>query len=245
MKIAICDDDPTMISIIKDGLQECFGRHGVPYSILEFLSGEDLVSHAQRVKSCDLVILDVKMYKTSGLQAAAQLRELGLSSKIIFVSNMVEAAPQGYEVNAYRYIIKDANFQKNFFRSIDNIINDYLVPLATLTFRVQDTEYTIPTKTIVYLESQLRKIKLVTSRQKDMSTLTEYLFYALIQEMDVVLSGGGFIRTHKSYLVNLAYIARIENQQAVLHNGNTIPISARKYTDVKKLFLKWKAEYHE
>ena len=84
---------------------------------------------------------------------------------------------------------------------------------------------------IMYFESELRRINLVTTEQK-------YVFYGSIGEMEkrMKVGYGGFIRPHESYLVNPDHVSRCTAHEMILTNGKSIHISATRRADVKRYY---------
>lgn len=67
--------------------------------------------------------------------------------------------------------------------------------------------------------------------------------YHIYEKLDVIeerLSGYGFLRIHKSYLVNMKHICRISNYAVYLDNGEELPVPRLKYQAVKEEFVAFK-----
>jgi DNA-binding LytR/AlgR family response regulator len=87
----------------------------------------------------------------------------------------------------------------------------------------------IPIHEIKYFESNLRKLIIVTSQEK-------YETYKKLSEVDTG-SLSGFVRCHKSFLVNLTHVKSMSDNQFVLCSGESIPIAQRRAAAVKKTFI--------
>ena len=68
----------------------------------------------------------------------------------------------------------------------------------------------------------------------------EYAFYTPMNELEQELVPLGFLRVHKSYLVNMAYIQKLTCQGVTLQNGKALRVSEKKYSEIKRLYLLWK-----
>ena len=103
MNIAICDDEPTFLKQLHKRIADM----KIPdCEIHEFTSGKDLLAFF--VKGMyEVIILDVEMPGLNGLQTAERIRQTDKSVIISFLTNYTEFAVQGYEVNAFRYILKN------------------------------------------------------------------------------------------------------------------------------------------
>lgn len=103
MNIAIVDDEPVFLKQLHNRLREM----KLPdCEIHEFTSGRDLLSFY--VKGMyEVIILDVEMPDLTGLQTAERIRQIDGSVIISFLTNYAEFAVKGYDVGAFRYILKN------------------------------------------------------------------------------------------------------------------------------------------
>ncbi|WP_244648231.1 LytTR family DNA-binding domain-containing protein [Ruminiclostridium herbifermentans] len=59
---------------------------------------------------------------------------------------------------------------------------------------------------------------------------------------DNLLKFGCFVKTHRSYIVNMQYVDAIEKQQIVLQTLSTIPVAQGKVREIKQQYLKYQME---
>lgn len=107
------------------------------------------------------MFLDIDMDERSGMDIARRVRELHLDTIIIFVTNYPEFSMEGYEVRAFRYLLKQEMQQKLplYFRdALAEIPHDK----KELRFSVNAEPYRVAYKDILYLESQQRIVVLHT-----------------------------------------------------------------------------------
>lgn len=64
----------------------------------------------------------------------------------------------------------------------------------------------------------------------------EYHIYCKLDDIQLLLEKYGFVRAHKSYLVNVRYMKSICNYKLTLNNGDVLNIPRKRYTYVKSLF---------
>ena len=86
--------------------------------------------------------------------------------------------------------------------------------------------------TILYIEGEGKIQNLYIMNQKEPAQLRRSM-----QELEEVLTPQGFLRIHKGYLVNYKYIRRLEDTEAVLTNGERIPLSRRRVQEIRKRYL--------
>lgn len=87
----------------------------------------------------------------------------------------------------------------------------------------------IPRKEILYLESEHHEIRL--HLEKDVLSVSETL-----TQWDAKLKGMGFVRTDRSFLVNMYHIRCLEKENILMDNGECLYISRRRYPEVKCAF---------
>lgn len=97
---------------------------------------------------------------------------------------------------------------------------------------IGDRRITIYSRSLQYIEAHGSYSKLITHDNK-------YLVRATLKDWEEQLLQYGFIRIHKSYLVNIAYIRSIE-KNVILDNGNTLKVSRRKGKALQDTFRKYR-----
>lgn len=107
--------------------------------------------------------------------------------------------------------------------------------MKRITFRAGTEIETYLISDIYYVEAELSKIHVVTKGG-------EYILPITITEAEKILELEGFIKTHRSYLINVVHIIRIKSRMAVLDNGSEIPISKYRMKQVKEEYLKLMGE---
>ena len=106
LSILICDDDTRMIAAMKASTERILKESNVKAKIHTFM---DAASMSTSIMSeCDIALLDIDFDKAeyNGMDIARKLRSLHSDTIIIFITNFIEYAPAGYEVRAFRYILK-------------------------------------------------------------------------------------------------------------------------------------------
>ncbi len=83
---------------------------------------------------------------------------------------------------------------------------------------------------IYYVEAELSKIHLVTCNE-------EHVLPISISETEKLLEGDGFIKTHRSYLINANHIKEIKHRLVILDNGKELPVSKYRIKQVRMKYL--------
>ncbi len=98
-KIAICDDEPLHIDKIRSILMdEETDNYTKPANLLNTITAG---------KRYDVLFLDIMMPEIDGISLARELRELDEDMLIVFITSKIEFMQTGYEVKAFRYLLKD------------------------------------------------------------------------------------------------------------------------------------------
>lgn len=232
MRVAVCDDDQGALSIIASSLKEVFATHGVDATMSLFSSAVEL-SSLMPVRRYDLLLLDIDMPELDGIEFAHQLREAHDKVDIMYISNREDRVFDSLRVSPVGFIRKS-----RFLEDMSEVVGTYLAVRrdrsrqSVVVLRDHDSVHPVQVEKIVYIEGQ-RKQQLVhvEGRERPIS-LTRTM-----AELEEELSGEGFIRIHKGYLVNYRFIQVIEGGDVLLTNGERLPISRRKEREAKERLL--------
>lgn len=233
LRIAICDDEQFYREKIRMLLERYFEKSDLQYELAAFASGEDFLKARENRVKYDIVFMDISMEELDGMQTAQQIRAFHSDTEIVFVTAFLDYALEGYKVNAIRYILKDT-LDGAVVECMDAILQKRKA--AQVKFSFMEGERKLYTENILYVES--RKHKSVFFYME-----TETVTYQIYEKLDSIeekLSGCGFLRIHKSYLVNLKHIRKISNYVAVLSTGEELPVPRLRYQAVKEAFVEYK-----
>lgn len=232
LRIAICDDEQFYREKIRMLLERYFEKSDLQYELAAFASGEDFLKACENRVKYDIVFMDISMEELDGMQTAQQIRAFHSDTEIVFVTAFLDYALEGYKVNAIRYILKDM-LDGAVVECMDAILQKRKAAQVKFSFMGERKMYT---ENILYVES--RKHKSVFFYME-----TEIVMYQIYEKLDTIeakLSGCGFLRIHKSYLVNLKHIRKISNYIAVLSTGEELPVPRLRYQAVKEAFVEYK-----
>lgn len=233
MRIAVCDDEKFYREKITALLQKYLSGHQLDSVIDIFCSGEEFLSQSSNAVKYDIVFMDINMEQTDGIETAMRIRAFQSNTYIVFVTAFIKYALDGYKVNAVRYIMKD---------TLDAAISECMgailqkMQLRQISFSFIEGEKKLYTDNLLYVES--KKHKSVFYYQEEQ--LTKYQIYEKLDDIEKVLNGAGFLRIHKSYLVNMRHIRKISNYIAELSTGEELPIPRIRYQAVKQKFVEYK-----
>lgn len=209
----VIEDEPLALKKIKEFIEQ------VDYlNLLEgFNNAVDAIGFLKK-NSVDLIFLDIRMKKLSGIQF---LESLQVKPKVIITSAYNEYALKGYELDVADYLLKPFMFER-FLKSVDKVYNQ----LSILTgdnsndFIFVKTEYRIEKieiKDILYIQGMKDYLQIHTVDRKIMTLQT---FKNLLE----ILPQSDFQRIHNSYIISISKIENIERNRIRI-GKDLIPIS--------------------
>lgn len=233
IKVLICDDDPVIVHQISQMIQVHCATNGISATTDELTDPNKIDIQ----KAYDIAFLDIDMPQTNGIKLALKLRSTQKKPIIIFVTNFIQYAPDGYEVGAFRYLMKE-KIPDKLPLYFDLAINEIVKRRRIVTIQINGERIDIPVVNIRYLESSGRIITIHLFND----LRSEYRFYGNMTDLSQKFEILGFLRVHKSYLVNMRYIKIFQCKRLELNDGFLIPISERKYSQLKQSYLEWESE---
>lgn len=227
IKIVICEDDFSCREKLKENLEIILNKLTNQFEIIVFNCGEDLIDNYP--EGVDIFLLDIQMKKLTGMEVAKKIREKDKGCEIIFVTGVIDYVQNGYEVRAYRYLLKPIKFEdlkKHVISCIKQVFErreNYLI------IKNQGVIQKIKIHEILFLEVINRDILIHTGDQT-------YTTKTSMKNLEKELSKFKFFRCHNSFLINLKHIDCIQ-KNTVLINNEEIPISRQKADEFKNKFL--------
>lgn len=234
MRCAVCDDDYAWLRGFGARLAAWCEKRGIVCDARFFLNPAELL--IESIDTFDLVFLNVDMGCWDGINIARSIREAGSNTLIIFVSAHLRYATEGYVVGAFRYLLKD-NLDETFEPAMDAALAHLSYGTDTVDVKCGKEQYRLPLSSILYVESDKRVLTFVLGDGPHESLRC----YRKLSDLEAELAGKGFLRIHKSYLVNLRYIDAIKNYTAYFKDGSTLQTSRRGYSALTQALRDWKA----
>ena len=238
MNVLICDDDRVFALRLKASVEAILEEKRAQAKVSVFSSAEEI--GGETLASCDVAFLDIDFAgkEYNGLDIARQIRAKRNDAVIVFVTNFVEYAPEGYEVRAFRYLLKE-ELPRKLERCLDEVLLQLRTEKSDIKIQVEGEQISLPIRDLLYVESMGHTLSFHVLC-KGYSPDRAYACYGAIGKMEEALSGRGFLRCQKSYLVNMAHIRKLNSAQVLLSNGVSLPVSSRGYADCKRQYLLWK-----
>lgn len=236
MKILICDDDPRAAQRISESVTQKSKEIGLEQKQTVITDTKELT--ALPLKSYDIAFLDIDMGDANGIDLARRLRAIREDAIIIFVTNYIEYAPTGYEVQAFRYLLK-SELDKHLPDVLELATKEFEKKHRVVSFTIESEHIDVPVQNILYLESSKREIIMHLIRYDR----SEFRFYSSMAQMEERLTSLGFLRIQKSYLVNMAYVELFQYGKVRLRGDVILPSSEKNHTELKQRYMAWRGQH--
>lgn len=239
IRVAICEDDLFYIEKEKGLIESYLHKHEIRSEIVTFTSSEELIK--TYANSFDIIFLDIELSGMSGIDAAKWLRDKGAKSYIIFISAYTEYLPEGYKVEAHRYLLKnDEKFDEAFNECMESVIAKIQMEESKIGIDVKGGELTVAPSKILYAESNVHKVTLYVL--DGTGTIREYYTYDRLDNVQNKLERYGFMRIHQSYLINGDHLRKVLRYKAELIGGVELPISKKYFNDIEEFYIRMRGE---
>lgn len=232
--IAICDDEEFWREKIKTFCMETSEKLQINFKIFLFRTGEELIQSDQVFQ---VLFLDVELGNIDGFEIGLVWKKQKRPGRIIYITSHDEWVQQAFKVQAFRYLYKDSDMEAGFQEALTEALREYREENDFLVFSGKK-EYFIKIKDIQYIESLGDEMAL--HLEKDYIIVKETL-KGINKRLDQ-----RFYQCHKSYIVNMQNILKLENDKVYLKHGETVAVSVRRRKEMKKQyfqFIKSQAEY--
>jgi two-component system LytT family response regulator len=244
IKTILIDDEPLSREIIKSYLKK-FPSVEVVDECNDGFEGVKAIQQHQP----ELIFLDIQMPKINGFEMLELIQPM---PAVIFITAFDEFALKAFEANAIDYLLKPVA-QERFEKAIQKFL-DSRVPSDSVRNETQTADLLekmaqspaqnkrivvktgskvkiIPIHEIHYLEADDDFVKIVTSEGTFLKNKTMTFYEQTLDPLQ-------FVRVHRSYIIHISQITKIEPYQkethmAILRGGQQIPISKTGYAKLK------------
>lgn len=235
-RIAVCDDTPEIRELLRGYFRDLSTETKLDLAVDAYADGAELL--ASDFLSYDLMILDVQMGEPDGIETARKIRAAGGDMAIIFFTNYVQYALDGYEVQAYRFLLKPLEYAQ-FATVVGGALRQIQAGRQSrLRVRGRNGETLLPAEDVLYAETERGHVVLHTDKEGRVPSLMS------MKELEAMLTSASFFRCHTAYLVNMREVRRVTQQDVVLRDGTVLPLSKHRRKEMKEaLALYWGEQF--
>ncbi|PRB05992.1 DNA-binding response regulator [Chryseobacterium sp. MYb7] len=217
----IVDDEPLAASLLENHISKI--------DDLKLTGKAQNAMQAYKIlqnQTVDLMFLDIQMPHLNGIDF---LKSLPQKPKTIFTTAYRDFAIEGFELEAVDYLLKPITFER-FFKSVERILRntqdsneDFII------IKTEGMHRKLSLSEIAYFESQGNDIKIVLTNQENCVSKNK------IADLEKTLSGKGFVRIHRSFIINSAFVTAFSNNEIVVCH-HQIPVG-RSYKQEFETFI--------
>lgn len=222
LKIAIVENEPAELRTMQEYVQRYFSSLGEPVEISCFDDGDKFV---EEYPSPDIIFMDIEMKRMDGISAARKIRAFDERALLLFVTNMVNLALEGYSVDASDFVIKPLSYDsfcarmERTMRKLDSRRDKFI------EIKSGGEKLIVNLKDISFVEASNRKLIIHKTDGTGMELNSS--LNALESQL-----GDSFFRCHNAFLVNMGRVTTVTVTEAIA-DGKTVPISKHR----KKEFM--------
>jgi len=242
LSVILVDDEEPARRLLREYLE---GMPGIRI-LAECANGFEAVKAATELLP-DLLLLDIQMPKLDGFEVLELIGQKGLG--VVFITAYDQYALRAFEVHAVDYLLKPFSaerLQAALERARERLALRQPLPVEALRnaarppgpitrvlIRQGARVHVVPIEKIDYLEAQDDYVCVRSEGQA-------YLKDQTLAQMEVGLDPSRFVRIHRSYILHLDRLAKIElyakdSREAILTDGTRLPVSRAGYARLKNL----------
>ena len=225
VKFAVCDDEREIADLVAEKLREFYPDE---CEIKCYVDGKILLAESAR-ELFDAFFLDIEMPTLDGFSLAEKIRSDNPFAKIIFLTNHTELAHIGYLYGAFRYVRKFA-WEEELREAVQSMKREFDLQSEFLLLKTPLGEVIRAVNSIRYFEVKGHQ---VTAFFDD----SEERVFGTMKEYEERLKDVGFIRIHKSFLVNFRFIESVGKTTVTLTDGTTLLLSRNRVAETKRKLL--------
>ena len=232
--IALCDDEQAEVVKTHKMLSNYRRSHqDIDFDIGIFENAEQLLTKAREGYAPDIILMDIYMGDgQTGIDAARELRAMGIRSRIIFLTSSEQHALEAFRVEAAQYMVKPVA-ETELFSLLDKqleILEDEKQKYIAL--EADNRTSRVMVQDIVYCESQGKRQYL---HMADGTQICVRMTMAVLEELFMAYEE--IIRIGKWYIINMDHMEGLDSQTVRMSNGQVLYLSRGAYQSLRKRYI--------
>lgn len=205
------------------------------FQIEKFSNSSELYEKIKNKELSDIYILDILMSRTSGIDLGNEIHRVSNDNAIIYITSSDDFAMDAFHIHAVRYLLKPVQ-EGQFFEALD-----FAFSFAELN---KGPMYPIKTKNglqsvscskIEYVENTSRMLSVHLTDGGMITSI--FIRKSFEDELGELLLNKCFLQVHKSFLINLNYVKKLDGSSIIMNSGANIPVSKKNISNVKRQYL--------
>ena len=232
MRIAALDDKLEWLQLEQKISEDYCQKRGKTLEFKGYLDVPSFLNDLENKEKFDIYLLDVEMPVADGLHVATEIKKKCAEPIIIYITDFPQYAPRGYEVNAYRYILKEQVSLKlpeafdSLLPRLEEVANTYYVVVNSTGMEQ------ILQENIYYIKKEKKYVFLMTEEGEKRERKT-------LQEVENSLHKDDFMLIDKGVMVNLRHVMKLEGDWIKMRDETRFFISRPRQKIVKQRIMEY------
>ena len=228
MRIAITDDDQSIIDSVHELLQTYVRDHGIPADFSLFKTPQEFMDSLEDGASqYSMVVMDVYFdgETLTGVDAIRRLREVDRRCHVIFLTSSADHMQDAFRVHAYSYVMKE-----DLKTMLPEVLDDLLSTMPvkrSITLTSGKQTIMLPIEEIMCIQTDAHYLMIHDTSSKDHRI--RMTFSEITRKLE---QSKEFLLINKGILVNMDHVKDIEDKNAILTDGTSLPVRMRGYAAI-------------
>ncbi|MDR2559799.1 MAG: LytTR family DNA-binding domain-containing protein [Oscillospiraceae bacterium] len=228
MKVILCEDVAECRETLYSHIKKYFTQNNCHPEISVYETGEALLADSYALRSAGIAFLDIYMPGINGVDVARKIRETNEDMVFTFTTSSLDHGLDSYAVEALQYLVKPVGYAEveRVLNKCMKLFSDSFKAIEVLSGRLT---VRIPLRDIMYIE----KFDHTCYIHTPMETIKNY---RSLNELEREFAGEPFLRTHRSFIVNMRYIEDIAANEFIMTNGAVVSIRKNNKLAIKQAY---------
>lgn len=228
LTIAIVENDPDQIKITSDRCDRYCQINDLTCSIQSFKNGFDFLESDLSI--FDVIFMDIDRPGINGRETSVRIREKGVTTPLIFVTNLPQYAIDGYKVQALDFILKPRTFADFTLARKRALLNNGKSEDKTFVLNIHGSFQKFKNSDVIYFERVRHDVNLHLQNGETI------VFRSSLNRVEPLLDPHIFIKCNSGCIINLSRVKSREGDVLIRENGDNVSISrSRKKETMRKL----------
>lgn len=229
MIIGICDDEEKCRDILIEYCDRIEADMEEKFEYIQFGSGEEVLAAEEEL---EILLMDIEMDGINGIDTMKKLDNYSNIKNIIFVSGYPEKVFEAFGLKTRAFIQKPVDYNKlaeEIKKIADRQRKREIIEITSLNRQV----YYIEAESIVYISGEKDQSRIFTEN-------AEYYADGSIKYWEEKLSKHNIVRVHKSYLVNLRFVSRLDECVTFTVDKDKITVGRKYREESREVFRSYR-----
>lgn len=207
INVAIVEDSLQAAQTLQEYLTEYEKTSDETFHVVHYTNVINFLTNYSA--NFDLVFMDIELPHMNGMEGCRKLREIDKTVEIIFVTNMAQYAVEGYEVNAFDFVVKPVSYYDFSLKLTKVLEKIHMKDEYAVAIPIEGGIRKVLASEIKYIEIMKHNIT-IHAVSEDVSA------YGTLKDIEKKLPTDTFVRCNSCYLVNLRYVKAVKDTRVIL-----------------------------